>query len=147
MSTRNEQFLDRLLQLAALLGDDTERELGRLGLTRSRAHVLWSIAGDGPKPQHALAGELGVTPRAITGIVDALAADGHAERRAHPSDRRAVLVALTPSGERMMQTMQRDHAQLADALVEGVPAEDREALDRGLASVIARLQELIEAAS
>ena len=147
MQTANEVVLDRLLQVAALLGDDSDRSLAALGLTRSRAHLLWVVAVGGPQPQHALADELGLTPRAITGLVDALAADGHVERRPHPSDRRAVLVALTADGERMMRTMRRDHAALADALVEGLPAADRAALDGALAHVVARLQHLIEDAS
>ena len=129
MQTANEVMLDRLLQVAALLGDDSDRSLAALGLTRSRAHLLWVVAVGGPQPQHALA------------------ADGHVERRPHPSDRRAVLVALTADGERMMRMMQRDHAALADALVEGLPAADRAALDGALAHVVARLQHLIEDAS
>ena len=58
-----------------------------------------------------------------------------------------MLVALTADGERMMRMMQRDHAALADALVEGLPAADRAALDGALAHVVTRLQHLIEDAS
>jgi DNA-binding MarR family transcriptional regulator len=48
-----------------------------------------------------LSDELGVTARNVTGLVDALQRDGLVERLPYPNDRRAVLVRLTPAGERV----------------------------------------------
>ena len=42
---------------------------------------------------------LDVTPRNVTGLLDALEASGHAARTAHPTDRRASLVTLTNAGQ------------------------------------------------
>ena len=65
-----------------------------LGLTPSRTHLLWELGHRGPVPQRVLAEALKVTPRAVTGLVDALAADGLVTREPHPTDRRAALVTL-----------------------------------------------------
>jgi DNA-binding MarR family transcriptional regulator len=46
--------------------------------------------------QRQLSEALQCSPRNVTGLVDALGSDGLAERGAHPTDRRASLVALTP---------------------------------------------------
>jgi DNA-binding MarR family transcriptional regulator len=45
-----------------------------------------------------LAGHLGVTRQAAAQLVDELAANGYVERRPHPRDARARLVALTGKG-------------------------------------------------
>lgn len=87
--------LDRVLELAVLLNDDMERDLARRGLTGSRAHLVWELNRHGPSTQQALAEALGVTPRAVTGLVDALADAGFVTREPHPGDRRATLVTFT----------------------------------------------------
>lgn len=45
-----------------------------------------------------LAQRVGVTTAAASGIVDRLAARGHAERQPHPTDRRRTAVVCTASG-------------------------------------------------
>ncbi|WP_371131993.1 MarR family transcriptional regulator [Streptomyces sp. cf386] len=48
--------------------------------------------------QRALAASRAVTPRNITGLLDALQEEGLVARDAHPTDRRATLVSLTRKG-------------------------------------------------
>jgi len=82
-----------------------------------------------------------VTPRNVTGLVDALVDTGFVTREPHPTDRRATLVALTPHGTETMTTMARDHERLAEDLFAELP--DREAFARGLDHVLRRLEEAI----
>jgi DNA-binding MarR family transcriptional regulator len=42
-----------------------------------------------------------VTARNVAGLVDTLERDGLTERLPHPTDRRAILVRLTPAGDRL----------------------------------------------
>lgn len=91
------RLTDALLELTSLLAADMSAGLGRLGLTETKAHVLW-VLRDGPVTQRALADALGVTPRAVTGIVDALAEAGLVRREPHPTDRRATWVTPTERG-------------------------------------------------
>ena len=87
-----------------------------LGLTPARTHLLWELGRRGPVPQRVLAEALKVTPRAVTGLVDALVAQRLVTRQAHPTDRRATLVTLTPRGETLVAELQRGHKALANAL-------------------------------
>jgi DNA-binding MarR family transcriptional regulator len=68
------------------------------GITYVRLRLLSALRFGGPRRMLDLGGELGVTARNVTGLVDALQRDGLVERLPHPNDRRAVLVRLTPAG-------------------------------------------------
>jgi DNA-binding MarR family transcriptional regulator len=135
--------LNRLLELTVLLGDDMARDLARRGLTGSRAHLVWELHRLGPSTQRALAEALGVTPRAITGLVDALTDGGFVTREPHPRDRRATLVTFTKQGERAAKALERDHLELASRLFGDMPAGTFRGFTRGLDAVLARLRELL----
>lgn len=137
--------LDRLLELTVLLGRDASEGLGRLGLTESRAHVIWELERRGPSTQRALADALGVAPRTITTFIDALVATGFVTREPHPSDRRATLVTFTERGRVTAQTLVEGHGQLARELFDGVPPEALDAFDAGLQHVNRRLREIASA--
>lgn len=110
--------------MALLLSEVMERGLAERGLTLARAHLLWVLLEGGASTQRRLSQALRVTPRNITGLVDALEADGLVARTPHPSDRRATLVTLTEKGVAVASGMRRDQAQGAQQLFGGVtPAE------------------------
>ena len=135
--------LDRVLELSVLLGDDMARDLARRGLTGSRAHVVWELHRLGPSTQQRLAEALGVTPRAITGLVDALTDGGFVTREPHPRDRRATLVTFTRHGERAAKALERDHIELAGMLFGDMPASTFRGFTRGLDAVLARLRDIL----
>jgi len=134
-----------VLQLVVLLNDDMTQAIEALELTQSRTHLLWELGRRGPVTQRVLADALKVTPRAVTGLVDALAVDGLVTREPHPSDRRATLVTLTRRGKALVTQLQRDHRALARALFAGMPRREFAAFARGLAEVIARLRTHLDA--
>jgi DNA-binding MarR family transcriptional regulator len=76
------------------------------GLTMPGLRVVERIHCQGPVMMRTLADELGLSPRNVTALVDALEAGGLVERCPHPTDRRATLVTLTTGG-----------LQAADALI------------------------------
>ena len=114
--------------------------LATLGLTPSRTHLLWELGSRGPVPQRVLADALKVTPRAITGLVDALVAAGLVTREPHPNDRRAALVTLTPTAEALVGRLRKDHARLAQALFGTMPDNELERFSQTLVDIIDRLQ-------
>jgi DNA-binding MarR family transcriptional regulator len=132
--------LDRLFELAEVLGAMMQRGLAERGLTTARAGVLWALFHDGPMTQRALAGQLGVTPRNITGLLDALQADALVERNAHPTDRRATLVALTGKGRQVTEALRGGRDELAATLFDGMPPGQRAAFTASLGTVIERLR-------
>jgi DNA-binding MarR family transcriptional regulator len=137
--------LDRLLEIGELFQKDMARAFDGTPLTPARTRVLWDLAHGGPSTQHALAARLEVSPRNITGLVDALEEGGYVARSPHPSDRRAVIVSLSASAERLMLGMQREHAELTADLLDAVEPADRPALERGIDAIAARLRSLIAA--
>jgi DNA-binding MarR family transcriptional regulator len=137
--------LDRVLTLAVLLNDDMTRDLQRRGLTRSRAHLVWELHHRGPSTQQSLAQALRVTPRAVTGLVDALGDSGFVTREPHPDDRRATLVTFTKRGQETANALERDHIEFARKLFGDLPDTTYRGFARGLDGVLDRLHELLDA--
>ena len=122
------EIFDRLLQIALLIQEDLARSFAATDLTVPRTHLLWELHRLGTSTQKTLASALNVSPRNVTGLVDALEASGYVARTPHPEDRRAILVTLTE-------------------LVADLDADQQERLSQGLDTIVARLQGLMGAAT
>lgn len=126
--------------MALLVTGHMERDLARRGLSRARARIIWQLVQRGSATQRVLADALQVTPRNVTGLVDGLEADGFVVRRPHPSDRRAVSVALTPRGAAVAAALQRDAEGFAHELLGHIDETRLRELDRLLTAVIDHLR-------
>ena len=69
-------------------------------LTFSGVRVLDLLDTSGPSIMREIAARLGLTARNLTAIVDALEEAGLVRRVPHPHDRRAIVIELTPDGQR-----------------------------------------------
>jgi DNA-binding MarR family transcriptional regulator len=105
--------LSRLFEFTVLMSEAMERDLSKRGLTRARATVISHLHHRGPMRQRELAEALRVTPRNVTGLLDALEATGFVARSPHPTDRRATLVTLTAQGTTVGAAMAADEDHLA----------------------------------
>ena len=142
---RLTEALDAVLELTVLLGADMESSLAEQGLTPARTHLLWVLQQHGPSPQRALADALSVTPRNVTGLVDALEDTGFVTRQPHPTDRRVTLVTLTEHGAATTERMAAEHRDLARQLFAGLPRERFDCFVTGLSHVLERVQTLVAA--
>ncbi len=70
------------------------------GLNFARLSLLQALHCGGPAIMRDLGTQLGVTPRNMTAIVDAMEQAGLVVRRPHPTDRRATMIELSEAGER-----------------------------------------------
>jgi DNA-binding MarR family transcriptional regulator len=112
-------------------------------VSRTEVGVLRNLRA-GPRRITELAAEERVTQPAITLLVNRLQERGWVERIADPSDGRAVLVSLTPTGQAVFEQLRAEYralmheemASLEDGEIETLAAAV-EILDK----VIARLQE------
>lgn len=136
-------LLDRLLLVSHLFQRDMARAFAGTDLSEARMAVLWTVHHSGPVTQQAIASALDLTARTVSAHVDSLEVSGHVRRVIHPTDRRAHLVELTPQGAELMQRTAEEHAELSRTLRDAVAPRDRDALERGLDAVAARLRELI----
>lgn len=123
-ATSRTAALDRLLTLSGRLTEVMDQGMSGRGLSRPQATLLMVLHHNGPTVQRGLSQALGVTPRHVTGLVDALEADGWVERRPHPTDRRASMVTLTEQGEAAVATMNGDRQGWAEQLFADVPESD-----------------------
>lgn len=93
-----EQILDQLL----LMGSEADRLTGAAAvfnqLNRIDLRALQALRAGG-MTAGKLARALGVTSGATTRVIDSLVASGHVARGPDPTDRRRVLVQLTPAAE------------------------------------------------
>ena len=136
--------LDRVLHLSALVSADMDRFNRTHGLTTPRVHLLWVLGASGPCTQQSLALALGVTPRNVTGLVDALVTSGHVTREPHPGDRRATLVTPTALGRRMIDGLVTSHQDLARRLFGEVPADRLAVFTEVLDDTARRFARLLE---
>ena len=109
-STQLDEIAEALPQRSA--------ELSRLFLTRTsvcvsrtEVGVLRNLRG-GPRRITELAADERVTQPAITLLVNRLAARGWVERIPDETDRRAVLVSLTPAGEEVFERLRAEYRAL-----------------------------------
>ena len=70
----------------------------RFGLSSSENVALRELAVHGSLTPGDIAERTGLTSSSVTNLIDRLERTGHARRRAHPDDRRSVLIDLTESG-------------------------------------------------
>lgn len=139
MSAGPGQALEKLFALAVVTHQYMEQGLAARGLSRARASVLWNLHERGPMTQRALAEAIRVTPRNVTGLVDALEADGFVARAPHPADRRATLVSLTDKGTATMSGLRGEYDQGATRLFEGLAANDLDAFSATVDHLLARI--------
>jgi DNA-binding MarR family transcriptional regulator len=90
----------QLVEVAGRFAQAFDRWLERCqpveGISWSRLRLLGILSCHGPQKMSDLGDALGVTPRNITTLVDALEQEALVTRQPHPTDRRVTLIDLTP---------------------------------------------------
>ena len=94
---RRRALVAETARFAAAFQRWTEGRAGG-GLPYTRLRLLQALHCGGPAIMRDLGDQLGVSPRNMTAMVDALEEARLVERRPHPTDRRAILVELTDDG-------------------------------------------------
>ena len=120
--------------------------LSKIFLTRASIHVSRTEVGvlrnlrTSPRRITELASEERVTQPAITLLVNRLADKGWVERTSDPTDRRAVLVSLTPAGEEAFDRLKAEYHALLHEEIAGLDDDEVETL----ADAVGILDRLIE---
>lgn len=82
-----------------------------------------------------VAAEAGISKGTLTGVVKTLEARGLVRRTRHATDRRLVLLSLTPSGERLMSRLGPEFTAAEDLVTRRLAAADC----RNLADLLGKL--------
>ncbi|HTT73934.1 MAG TPA: MarR family transcriptional regulator [Thermoplasmata archaeon] len=109
------------------------------GLSKHLFFPLWYLSRTRELHPGDLARGIGVSAPACTQLVDHLVAGGFVARRASATDRRHIVLAVTPKGRRTLEAVWRElNASLVPALRE-LPAEDVRGTARTLRAFARRL--------
>ena len=111
------------------------------GLSYTRLRLLQVLHCGGPAIMRDLGLQLGVSPRNMTAMVDALENAQFVVRRPHPTDRRATLVELSAAGAREAEQALEPRLDAMAELFEDFSAAEQQAF----AEVLARLGRAIQA--
>lgn len=101
--------------------------------------ILRKIERDGPCHLGALAEEMDFTSGAITGMCDRLEKSEYASRIRQQTDRRTVLLSITPKGKQFTARYREVGVRCITALFAGLHQEELRALARILPKIIENL--------
>lgn len=134
----------RLLLAARLIGDRLAEYAAQQGLQVGEADVLLTLrrAGDPYRlSPTALADSLLISTGAMTNRLDRLEARGLVRREPHPSDRRALQVALTSEGGALVDRVVGGHVENELQMLSALSRRERQELTRIMRKLLAHLQD------
>lgn len=111
------------------------------GMNATQFKLLYTLHSSGSLKVSEIAELLGLTSGAVTGITDKLAADGLISRERASNDRRVVFIALTPSGEKLVDRVVETHQEIFSSFFHALPEEDIQHLRRIFSKLIANMEE------
>lgn len=130
------ELADLFLRASRRIHRGQKARLAPLGLTPAQARALRVIVGGGaPLRMVDLADRLGIVPRSVTTLVDALEAAGLVIRTPDPANRRSLLVLPTDEGRATRARMATARREAVEDVLAPLSPEQREAL-RELLTVI-----------
>src|SRR5258708_789203 len=123
------QLADQLQGLIRRLRRAQAERLAPLGLTPAQERALRLITrGDEPPRMTELADRLGIVPRSLTTVIDALEEAGLVRREIDPRNRRAILLRLTDQGATVRDGLREARRRAAEDLFAPLSADDRKTL-------------------
>ncbi|MFJ4187533.1 MarR family winged helix-turn-helix transcriptional regulator [Kitasatospora sp. NPDC089509] len=125
-------LIGRLRRLNARVDNALREYFLTCGLDSSEFDVLATLRRSGEPYElnaRALLKSAMVTSGAITNRVDKLSAKGLVERNPCPTDRRAVLVRLTPAGKELIDAALPGHIRNEESILAALDADERAQLD------------------
>lgn len=99
-----------------------------MGLTPALFAVLNYLSGHAGATQRAIGAAMGIDPSTMVSLVDELQRGGLADRRPHPTDRRAHAVTITAKGRRTLQRARMLAGEAEDEVLGGLSAGERREL-------------------
>jgi MarR family transcriptional regulator, lower aerobic nicotinate degradation pathway regulator len=104
--------------------------LKTVGLTPALFGVLNFLGPRNGAKQQEIGSKMGIDPSTMVSLLDELETAGLAERRPHPTDRRARDVVITPKGRRLLARGRRMANQVDDEVLRGLTVAERRELQR-----------------
>ena len=141
----NATFGFLVSDVSRMLRENFRTTTPELGLTLAQARVLLHLSRNEGISQVALSAILEVQPITLLRQIDRLEKAGLIERRAHPSDRRAQQLYLTPRSQPLLKKIFDKSAERQDQLMAGLSEIERDQLVSSLLRIKANLSQMAAA--
>ncbi len=121
-----KQWWNELERLARILGQVGPDEACCGGLTQRQCAILRTLVAQEGARISDLAASSGITPSAMTRVLEKLEAHGLVERmRGTQNDGRAASVRITPAGRRTRQQLDELMRERTSTIISAIPAAQR----------------------
>jgi DNA-binding MarR family transcriptional regulator len=129
-----DDVVDAVLRASRVLVSVAARSLAEVTekVTLPQYRALVVLAGRGPQNAGALAEVLGVHSSTLTRLCDRLVTKGLITRGESPTNRREIVLRLTPRGRRLVRSVTERRRNEIAAIVARVPRTQRDAMVRAL---------------
>ena len=131
--------------ISRMLRENFRTTAPELGLTLPQARVLLHLSRNEGISQVALSAILEIQPITLLRQIDRLEKAGLIERRAHPSDRRAQQLYLTPRSQPLLKKIFDKGAERQDQVMAGLSEAERAQLTSSLLRIKANLSQMAAA--
>ncbi|HKT56370.1 MAG TPA: MarR family transcriptional regulator [Microbacterium sp.] len=112
----------------------------RHGLSHAALNALAVIEGaGGPLPAGEVSARMHITTGTMTSVLDTLERNGYVKRLADPSDRRRVLVDITPAAQAVLDKMLPEVQHVIAVALRDIDADTLQAFFDTLATVSAAI--------
>ena len=125
MATRTatiQKFLASLADIKRAMHFSALSENSRL--SPSQIEVLWHVAKHTDMSIKDVANNLHITPSAVTQLIEPLVREGCLLRNTDPTDRRSVMLHISPGGKKELDAVKKAKVAWMSTLLE--PLNDRE---------------------
>lgn len=136
MATNDTELIGSLVGLMHRLQDLYAETSRPLGLTPQQAHLLCVLLA-GPQGMTDLSHILSIERSSLTSMVDRLERRSLLVRSAHPTDRRACQIVLTPDGHALADQAHEAFTHRIEALTTGLSPATRKTLVTAVGQITA----------
>lgn len=137
-----ERALAGYAQIVELLSALRTLEFPDPHVTMAQMRVLMLLSALGEARMSDLANQLGIAPSTLSSLVDRLVENGLANRRDDPRDRRSVLVALAPAGNKMLDQFNELGADALRSLLEQLDEREIGTVNKAIQLLVAAARRL-----
>jgi DNA-binding MarR family transcriptional regulator len=113
-----------LNQVVISMRRQVEQAMTAHDLTAAQWYPLWKLERDGPGTARELARDMDIDAGAMTRLIDRLAAKGLVERLRSDTDRRVVMLSLTPAGKAVAAHIPQVLADANNAYLRGFSRDE-----------------------
>lgn len=135
MATKTDtELVGNLVKLMHVVQDLYAETSRPLGLTPQQAHLLCVLLA-GPRGMTDLSRILSIERSSLTSMVDRLERRSLVARNAHPTDRRACQIALTPDGHKLADQAHTAFTDRVEAMTTVLSPTARKALATAITQI------------